>query len=176
RFQITRLRRRLRPFEAPDQNAKFVAADAADDIGRPYMADQLPRNRFEQRITGAVAIPVVDYLESVEVDEHQDGLRAVALDMSERPLELTLEAAPVEDVEQRIDVGARLKLADAGARDSQFALEAFNLGKQRSNRWKLIIYTWLRKTHVSALVSVRANLNRAPKNTPFTLPVGGPDL
>src|SRR5262245_63873936 len=116
------------------------------------MADQLTRDRFEQRITGAVTVTVIDPLEAVEVDEHQSGLRAVAFHVSERPLELALEAAPVEDVEQRIDVRPRLKLANAGARDSQFALEALILGEQRSNRRKLIVHAWLRKTHGSVLV------------------------
>jgi len=92
--------------------------------------------------------------------------------MSECTLEFALEAAAVEDIKQRIDVGTRLKLSDAGTRNGNLALEAIVFGQQRSRRWKLIFYTCLRQTHVSAL----ANLNLASENTPFALPAGSLNL
>ena len=46
--------------------------------------------------------------------------------MSECALELALEAAAVENIQQRIDVGARLEVADARARDGKLALEALD--------------------------------------------------
>src|SRR5262249_49885919 len=115
-------------------------------------------------------------LEAVEIDEHQRSLRAVALHMGQRPLELTLESAAVEDVEQRIDVGTGLELADARAGDRKFAFQPLGFGQQRGDRWKLVGEAWLRKAHMCFSLSVLANLNPAPKNTPFALPVGGPDL
>ncbi len=60
RFQVTRFRRRLRPFKAPHQNAEFVAADTADDVGCPNVANQLAGDRLEQRIAGAMAVTVID--------------------------------------------------------------------------------------------------------------------
>ena len=80
------------------------------------MADELARHRFEQGIAGGVAVAVVDRLEAVEIDEQQHRLAVVALQVGERALELALEAAPVEDVEQRIDVGARFELGDGALR------------------------------------------------------------
>ena len=166
-------RDRLRLLDPPDDDAEFVAADAADDVGGAHVADQFTRDRLEQRVAGSMAVAVVDPLEAVEIDEHQGGLRSVALHMRERPLELALETAPVENIEQRIDVRPRLKLADAGARDRQFALQALVLGKQRRKRRKLIVNAWLRKSHDASSL---ANLNCPAKNTPFALPVGGLDL
>ncbi len=43
-----------------------------------------------------------------------------------RALEFALEAAPVEDIEQRIDVGTGLKLSDARARNGQLPLETLD--------------------------------------------------
>ena len=77
-----------------------------------------------------MAIPVVYRFEAVEIDEHQSGLRAVTLHMGERALELALEAAAVEDVEQWIDVGARLEFADPRTRDGKLAFETLIFGQQ----------------------------------------------
>ena len=98
------------------------------------MGGQLARHRLEQRIAGGVAVLIVDRLEAVEIDIKQRRRRAVALDISQRALQLALEAAPVEDIEQRVDVGARLKLGDAGASLVQLALEALDLGAQQRGR------------------------------------------
>ena len=80
------------------------------------MAGEFARHRLEQGVAGGVAVLVVDRLEAVEIDEQQRRLAFVALQIGERALELALEAAPVEDVEQRIDVGARLQFGDLALR------------------------------------------------------------
>ena len=63
--------------------------------------------------------------------------------MRERAFEFALEPAAIEDIEQWVNVGARLKLTDAGARDCQFALEALDLGHQRRLGWKLLAHACL---------------------------------
>ena len=115
-----------------------------------------PRHhRLEQRIAGGVAVPVVDRLEAVEVDEHQRGGGAVAFHIGERALELAIEAAPVEDVEQRIDVGARLQLGDLPFRLDQFGLEPFDLRQQqgggRHRRMTAVRIIGLVRGHASEL-------------------------
>ena len=97
------------------------------------MAGELARHRLEQRVAGGVAVLVVDRLEAVEIDEQQRRLALVALQIGERALELALEAAPVEDVEQRIDVGARFEFGDrALAPAAMSRLEPLDLGQQQS--------------------------------------------
>ena len=73
------------------------------------------RDRLEHGVAGGVAVPVVDRLETVEIEIDQRGAGPVALDVSERALELALEAAAVERLGQRIDVDPRLELDDARA-------------------------------------------------------------
>ena len=58
----------------------------------------------------------------------------VALQIGERALELALEAAPVEDVEQRVDVGARFEFGDRALRLGDFGLEPFDLRQQQGRR------------------------------------------
>ena len=81
------------------------------------MTGDLTRDGLEQRLACPVAVAIVDGLEIVEVHEHQRGRCTVALGMGEHTFEFALEPAAIEDVEQGVDVGARLKLTDAGARD-----------------------------------------------------------
>jgi hypothetical protein len=50
--------------------------------------------------------------------------------MGQRTLEFAFEAAPVENIQQRIDVGARLKVADAGSRNSKLAFETLIFGQK----------------------------------------------
>ena len=59
-----------------------------------------------------MAVAVVDRLEAIEIEIDQRRSRAVAADIAERAIELALKTTPVEDIEQRIDVGARLQLGD----------------------------------------------------------------
>ena len=95
------------------------------------MADKLARHRLEQSVAGGVAVLVVDYLEAVEIDKQQRHLAFVALQIGERALELALEAAPVEveDVEQRIDLGAQLQLRNLQLRLDQLALDPLDFGQ-----------------------------------------------
>ena len=98
------------------------------------MREQLSRYCLEQLIAGGVPVSIVDGLEAIEVYEHESGLGAVTFHMRERAFELALEAAPIQNVEERIDIGAGLKLADAGPCDSKLALEALVFRRQRGDR------------------------------------------
>jgi len=103
------------------------------------------------RVTACpVAVAVVDRLEIVEVHEHQRGRGAIALGMGVRAFEFALEPATIEDIEQGVDVGARLELADAGTRHRELALETLDFGHQRGLRRKLFAHAWfsLRQSHV----------------------------
>ena len=79
------------------------------------MGDEFARRRLEQRIAGGVTVPIIDCLEAVEVDIDKRGRGAVALHVSERALEIAFSAAAIEDIEQRVDVGARLEFGNPGA-------------------------------------------------------------
>jgi hypothetical protein len=50
--------------------------------------------------------------------------------MGQRAFELAFETAPVEDIQQWINIGARLQVADARARNSELAFEAFIFGQK----------------------------------------------
>ena len=55
----------------PHQHGELVAAEARYRIGSTHVALHRRDHRLEQRVTGGVAVRVVDRLEAVEVDEHQ---------------------------------------------------------------------------------------------------------
>ena len=87
-------------------------------------------DRLEHGIARRMAVPVVDRLEAVEVDVEQRRAGAVALHVGERARKLAVEAAPVEDPGDRVDVRGRLELLHPGARGRKFALEALQLAEQ----------------------------------------------
>ncbi len=76
---------------------------------------------------------IIDRLEAIDVEHQHRATRLVTLDEGDRPGELALEAAPVEDVEQEIGLGGGLELLDLGARLGQFLAQpphgGFRLGK-----------------------------------------------
>ena len=92
------------------------------------MRDERRRDRLEHGVAGAVAVAVVDRLEAVEIDIDQRRAGAVALDVSQRALELALETAAVEHVGQRIDVDPRLEIQNARARILQLRRQRVDLG------------------------------------------------
>src|SRR5262249_8410757 len=149
-FQLPRFRHGLRLVDPPEQHAKFVGAQAADNVGGADMAGDLARDGLEQRVAGPVAVEVVDRIEIVEVHEHHRGRCAIAFGMGERAFEFALEPAAIEDIEQGVDVGARLELTDAGTRHRELTLQTLDFGQQRRLRRKLLAHARfsLRQTHV----------------------------
>ena len=92
------------------------------------MALQLGRDRLEHGVTGGMAVAVVHRLEAVEIEIDQRRAGAVALDVSERPLELALEAAAVENVGQWVDIDARLEIGDTRPRCFKLRGKPIDLG------------------------------------------------
>ena len=62
--------------EGVDDNGKFIAAKAGDDIVRPDAATEPVGHSFEQGVANRMPERVVDLLELIEV-QHQDGDAAV---------------------------------------------------------------------------------------------------
>jgi len=72
---------------------------------------------------------VVDQFKAVEIDVHQNGLRAIALHIGERAFKFAFKPAAIENIEQRIDIGARFQLPNARARNGNLAPEPFDFGQ-----------------------------------------------
>ena len=140
------------------------------------MAGELARHLSEQRIANGMAVAVVDALEAVEVEEDERRLGAVTRDIGKRALEFAVEAAAVEDVGERIDIGARLELGDPPFGVEQFCLEprrfqpagpralpprprAFPVSAAFwSRRLKSLSVPWFYQSTAFALLVVNANL------------------
>ena len=124
-FVLLRLGADVAHTGVPEQEDKLVAAEAADHVRRACVIAEAHRNRLQDRIAGQMAVLIVDGLEVVQVDEDQARGGAVALHMRQRAIELALEAAAVEHVEQRIGFDLLLKMADALARGAELGIEFF---------------------------------------------------
>jgi hypothetical protein len=120
--------RRIGVAHIPQQHDEFVAADARDHVGGAHVADKHSGDRLEHGVAGGVAMAIVDRLEVVEIEKNKRRARAVTLDVSERALEFSLEAATVERLGERIDVDPRLDRANSGARSFEFAGKPLDLG------------------------------------------------
>src|SRR4029450_10818024 len=119
-----------------------------------------------------MAVAVIDHFEVIKINEHDRGLRTVALPPTDRASELAFKAAAVENIEQWIDVGARFQLPDACTRDRDLALEPVDFRQQQGCCRKLIVQA--RFGLWQAHVCPSANLNLGAGNNPFALPAGGP--
>ena len=142
-----------------------------DDVGGAQVSHEVAGHRLEQRVAGGVAVPVVDRLEAVEVDEHQRCRSAVALDEGQRAPELTLEAAAIEYVEHGIDVGALFQLGDLPFGADQSLAQAHDLGAQFVCAHG--IDSGLFGGSVRVHPDVLANLQTSSENTRFALPPQG---
>jgi hypothetical protein len=114
----------LRCTDVPRQHAEFIAAKALDHVRSAYLRDELACHRLEQRVAGRLAVRIIDRLEAVEIDIDQRRVGSIALDIGERALELTLEAASIEYVVQRVEIGTQFEFGDSGVGYSQLALAA----------------------------------------------------
>ena len=111
---------------AGQQHGELVAADAGDDVVRAQRVPQRRARRADHLVADVVAERVVDRLEVVEVDQHHRAGRAVV----DHRAELALEAAPVEQLGERVVVGlvAQLDLQPAPLGDVD------HLGQQHAAR------------------------------------------
>ena len=109
------------------QHDELVAAQPRHQVGGAHLAGQHHGDRLEHRVAGGVAMTVVDRLEPVEIDVDQDRAGLVALHIGERALQLALEAAAIDQVGERIDLGARLQGRHAAAGGRELELEPIDL-------------------------------------------------
>ena len=77
---------------------------------------------------------VVDRLEPVEIDVDQDRVGLVALHIGERALQFALEAAAIDQIGERIDLGARFQRRHTAARGGKLELETVDLFGQAHRR------------------------------------------
>ena len=68
----------LAPADVGNQHHEFVATEARDDIRIAEAGQQAARDLDQQMVTDLVAVGVVDWLETVEVDEHHGKARVGA--------------------------------------------------------------------------------------------------
>lgn len=101
-----------------EEDRKFLAADAADDILGPELPDQGLADHPEGAIAGDVAEPVVHLLEEVEVDIEQRSAHALARERHE-PAD---EGLAVQHAGQPIRLGA---LVEHGVKPLELALGRF---------------------------------------------------
>ncbi len=109
--QLARDHRRLLDGHLGQQHRELVAAEARQHVGVPGAGPQRRGDALQHVVAGAVPERVVDILEVVEV-EHDDcaaeGIAARSLDL---PVELLLEAPPVEGAGEEVVVGQVDELA-----------------------------------------------------------------
>src|SRR5262245_58061210 len=103
----------------PQQENEFIAAEATNHVGGAGMTVERGCNGLQDCVAGQMPVA----LEIVEVDEDEPGRRSVTLHMRKRPIELSLEAAAVEDIEQRIGFDLLLQMTDPVARGLELGIE-----------------------------------------------------
>ena len=113
--------------EIPQQHDELVAAEPRHQVGGAHLAGEHHGDRLEHRVAGGMAMAVVDRLEAVEIEVDQDRAGRVALHIGERALQFALEAAAIDEIGERIDLGARLQCRHAAAGGGELELEAIDL-------------------------------------------------
>ena len=83
------------------------------------MAEQFTDNGFQHLIARGMSIGVVDRFQAIDIEHDQRAAGAVALDEGDRAIELTLEAAPVRNFQQKIGIGRGLQFVDPRLRPRQ---------------------------------------------------------
>ena len=95
-----------------DQNGELVSAQAREDVGASQRRLQ-DRCRLPQKIVArGVAAGIVDDLELIDIQQHQNVLRAGLLEPVERSLEPLLERAAIGEARQCIVRGLPGQAAD----------------------------------------------------------------
>jgi hypothetical protein len=110
----------LAPRADIDQDrGELVATQSRDGVRGAHAGTQATRAFHQQFIAGGMAMPVIDRLETVEVDEAQGEAATVALRLGYRHPQAIAEQGAVGQVGQRIVVGpmAQLLLQLLAARD-----------------------------------------------------------
>jgi hypothetical protein len=90
--------------------AELISSDACNHIGRPEHRCQDARNVNEDRITGEMAVPIIDLLQPVNIHEEEAGGRPITAGVLNRAIELTYKAAPIGQRCEGIGIHQPLKL------------------------------------------------------------------
>ena len=80
---------------AKARDCELLVAEASEGVAGAEGCLQALRDRFQERVAGAVPERVVHVLEPVEIEEQQRGQRAVTLGARQRQLETVAEQEPV---------------------------------------------------------------------------------
>ena len=83
---------------------ELVAAEPGGELGMGEERGDARRGRLQQLVAGGVAVHVVDFLEAVEVDDHQREIAALRLHGGDVVLQPVLERGAVRQAGQRVEV------------------------------------------------------------------------
>lgn len=87
---------------AGEDQAKLVATQTAQNVGLAQSASHDVGDAAQRRVTGGVAIGIVDVLEVIDVEQNERRSAVIATRERVRPDELGIKRAPIEQPRQRI--------------------------------------------------------------------------
>ncbi len=99
---LTDEERARRVGSALEDERELVAAEARDGVTRARDTLESPGEMLQDRVTGLVPEGVVDFLEAVQVEQHQREARAVSLRGQEGLLEAVVEEPAIRKLGERV--------------------------------------------------------------------------
>ena len=113
----------------PDhERGKFVATETGSHVAAAEGSPELGANSLERRVTGRVAVAVVDHLEVVEVQQDQSKRPSVTAGAAEQPGEQQLVTAAVEQPGQGIVAGVVHQEVQPNASSTRLVTQAAAIG------------------------------------------------
>ena len=104
--------------EPPDEDDELLAAPAPEEVPCPECARERLPDDPQHLVPSGMPVPVVDALESVDVQEEQSHRQPVALLLGKARGELYLRIAAVPGAGERVDQGEGLQLPDPLRREN----------------------------------------------------------
>lgn len=86
-------------------DAEFIAAQTSDNVALAQVLDQGLGDMFDDGVASRVAKPIIDLLESIQVDKDHAKRRTIALGQRYLARQFTLERAAIEDRAQGVTIG-----------------------------------------------------------------------
>lgn len=132
--------RRVRALEgvAQGDDDELVSADATDHAAGSEAALQCSGDAKQKLIPRLVAVAVVDEFESVQIDDADKHVFAVALSQSEQLYKIAHDAAPIGESCQRIGQSQPSQFGIGGLQlcDQEFALQGVaQQARQQRKYW-----------------------------------------